>query len=260
MMTCYKKIITPLFVVLILWVAFLFIPKPEGTHKEPMKQEWSFKSLFGTFDRAALQRGFQVFQEVCSACHSAKLIYYRHLSALGFSPAEIKALAAKYDVVDGPNDEGEMFHRPGKPTDRLHQPFANEKAARAANNGAFPPDLSLITKAREKGEDYVYSLLIGYSEAPSGFILMDGMHYNEYFPGKQIAMTQALHPDMVSYADGTKATVHQMAHDVVTFLAWASDPTMESRKQMGVKVLLYLLVLTIFMFALMRHIWGKLKD
>ena len=230
-----------------------------GDAPKPEKQIWSFKGAFGTFDRAALQRGFQVYKEVCAVCHSMNHLSYRNLADLGFNDAEIKAIAAEYTVVDGPNDEGEMFDRPGKPSDKFVNPYPNQKAARAANNGAYPADLSLMTKARLGGADYVYALLTGYKEPPEGFDLQGGMAYNEYFPGHQISMPVPLMEGQVEYADRTKATVEQMARDVTTFLAWAAEPEMEKRKQLGIAVLIYLGLFTLLMYFGMRRVWARLK-
>jgi len=234
---------------------------------KPPSQSWSFEGLFGTFDRAALQRGFQVYKEVCAACHAMSQIRYRDLGGgtgaahepvigLGYTEDQIKALAAEYKVMDGPNDEGEMFERPARPADRLNKPFPNEKAARAANNGAYPVDLSLVVEARKNGPNYLYALLTGYQDPPAGFALGEGMHYNAWFPGYQIAMGAPLSDDRVEYADGTKATVSQMARDVTTFLAWASEPNMESRKALGVKVILFLVLLSGILYAVKRRVWA----
>jgi len=220
--------------------------------------DWSFKGLFGTFDRGSLQRGFQVYTEVCAGCHSLRLMSYRNLSEIGFKEDQIKEIAAEVEVVDGPNDEGEMFERPGRPGDRFKSPFPNANAARAANNGALPPDLTLMVKARLGGADYLHALMTGYREAPEGFELSDGMSYNAMFPGNQIAMPSPISEDGVEYADGTKATIDQMSRDVTTFLAWAAEPEMEERKRMGVKVLLFLLVLTGMLYALKRKIWADI--
>ena len=217
-----------------------------------------FEGLFGTFDRASAQRGFQVYKEVCSACHSMRLLSYRNLLELGLSDAEVRAIAATVTVNDGPNDEGQMFERPGRPSDRFRSPFANEAAARAANNGAAPPDLSVITKAREEGPHYVHALLTGYAEPPAGMAMGDGMNYNRYFPGNQIAMAAPLREEgQVEYADGTKATVEQMALDVTNFLQWAAEPEMEARKRMGVKWVLFLTILGGLAYATKRKIWAN---
>jgi ubiquinol-cytochrome c reductase cytochrome c1 subunit len=221
----------------------------------PPRQHWSFQGIFGTFDRAALQRGYQVYKEVCAGCHGMQYLYYRHLKALGFNDDEVKALAAGYEVTDGPNDQGEMFKRPGQPSDRFVSPFANEKAARAANGGAFPPDLTLMTKARDHGADYVYALLTGYKDPPAGVMLLQGTNYNVYFPGNRIAMPPPLSDGAVTYADGTKADVAQMARDVTTFMSWAAEPELEARKQMGIKTILFLIVFTGLLYAVKRKVW-----
>jgi ubiquinol-cytochrome c reductase cytochrome c1 subunit len=223
----------------------------------PPSQNWSFGGLFGTFDRAAVQRGFQGFREICAACHGLGYIAYRNLEALGFSADEVKAIAAEYTVIDGPNEEGEMFERPARPSDRWVPPFPNDNAARATNNGALPPDLSLITKARKKGHDYLYALLTGYEEEPPADVeVMEGMYYNAYFPGHQIVMPPPLAEDAVEYADGTPATVDRMARDLVQFLAWAAEPELEERKRMGIKVSLFLIVFTGMLYAVKRKVWA----
>lgn len=229
-----------------------------GAQDPAPSRSWTFASPFGTYDRASAQRGFQVYKEVCAACHSMKLLAYRNLRDLGFSEAEVKAIAAQYEATDGPNDAGEMFQRPGLPSDRFKSPFANDKAARAANNGALPPDLSLIAKARPHGPDYLYALLTGYKDAPADMKLADGMNYNPYFPGRQIAMAQPLNADAVTFADGTKATVEQMALDVTTFLMWAAEPKLEERHNLGLKVILFLIVLTGLFYAVKRKVWADL--
>ena len=221
-------------------------------------QKWSFDGPFGTFDPASRQRGFQIYKEVCSACHALKQVYYRHLRDIGFSEDEVKAIAASVEVTDGPNDAGEMFQRPGRPSDRFKSPFANENAARAGNNGAYPVDLSLVVKARVGGADYLHALLTGYSDPPAGVKLNEGMNYNKYFPGHQIAMPQPLNADQVTYADGTKATVDQMSKDVTTFLAWAAEPELEARKRMGMKVVIFLVVLSALLFFVKRKVWSDL--
>ncbi|MDH3239242.1 MAG: cytochrome c1 [Alphaproteobacteria bacterium] len=230
-----------------------------ATAPKPKAQDWSFQGLFGTFDRASLQRGFQVYKEVCSGCHGLKHVAYRNLAALGYTEAQVKAFAAEVEVTDGPNDNGEMFTRKARPSDRFKSPFPNEQAARAANNGAYPPDLSVITKARPKGTDYLYALLTTYKEEPpQGMKMPEGMFYNEAFAGQQIAMVPPLAADAVQYQDGTKATVPQMAKDVTTFLAWAAEPELEERKAMGRAVIIFLIVLTAFMYALKRKVWSDL--
>ena len=223
---------------------------------KPPAQHWSFSGIFGTFDRAAQQRGFQVYKDVCAACHAVNLLSYRNLKGIGYQDDDVKAIAAQAKVMDGPNDAGEMFERAGRPSDKFVRPFANENAARAANNGAFPVDLSLVTKARVGGANYVYGVLTGYGPAPASVKVADGMTYNAYFPGHQIAMPPPLNVDGVTYQDGTKATVEQQAKDVVTFLAWAAEPELEARKQMGIKVLLFLIVLTGILYAAKRKVWA----
>jgi len=220
---------------------------------------WPEDGAFGTYDRAALQRGFQVYKQVCSACHSLKLLSYRDLAKLGFSDAEVKAIAAEYQVTDGPNDQGEMFQRPARPSDHFVSPFANDQAARAANGGALPPDLSLIIHARHGAEDYVYSLLTGFGETPPvGETVAKGMNYNPYFPGHQIAMPPPLIDGAVSFADASPSTVDDEARAVVQFLAWASEPTLEARHQTGVKVILFLIVFAAVMYGVKKRIWSKL--
>jgi ubiquinol-cytochrome c reductase cytochrome c1 subunit len=222
-------------------------------------EHWSFDGIFGTYDRASLQRGFQVYKEVCSACHAVKELYYRDLAALGFSEEEVKALAAQVQVTDAqPNDQGEMVQRPGRPSDPIARPFPNDQAARAANNGALPPDLALITKAREGGADYVFGILNGYAPPPADIKLGEGMNYNLYFPGHQIAMPPPLNEGAVTFADGTPSSVKQMAHDVVSFLSWAAEPTLEQRKRTGVKVMIFLLICAGVFYAVKRKIWADL--
>ncbi|MBP2314077.1 cytochrome c1 [Azospirillum soli] len=223
------------------------------------QQSWPHSGVFGTIDKASAQRGFQIFKEVCASCHSAKLVPIRTLAGIGFSEDELKALAAGYEVQAGPNDSGEMFMRPAVPADRFPSPFPNDNAARAANNGALPPDLSLIAKARVGGEDYLYAFLTGFEDnPPEGVNLMPGMNYNKYFPGHQVGMPNILQPDGVTYADGTKATVEQQAKDVATFLTFIAEPHLDARKQMGVKVILFLLVLAGLMYASKRKLWAGL--
>ncbi|WP_347938594.1 cytochrome c1 [Rickettsia oklahomensis] len=225
----------------------------------PQKMQWSFDGVFGTVNREAAQRGFQVYKEVCSVCHGLNHLYYRNLKDIGFSDDEIKEIAKAYTVKDGPNDDGEIFDRPALPSDRFIPPYPNEQAARAANNGAYPPDLSLIIKARHDGANYIYSLLTGYKEPPAGFKLMQGTHYNPYFPGGQIAMPPPLIDGQVTYMDGTNASIGQMSHDVAVFLQWVAEPEMEHRKSMGLKVMMFLVVFTIFFYIAKNRIWSNLK-
>ena len=230
----------------------------DTTAKKPLQLVWPFEGIFGTFDRQAAQRGAQVYLEVCSTCHSNHNLYYRNLKDIGFSEAEIKQLAQKYTVKDGPNAEGEMFDRPALPSDRFVSPYPNEEAARAANNGAHPLDLSLIIKARQDGPNYVFSLLSGYQEAPANVKLMPGLYYNPYFEGGQIAMPPPLTEGQVTFSDGTPATLEQMAKDVVVFLQWAAEPEMEHRKSMGLKVMIFLLVFTVFFYVTKKKIWKNI--
>jgi ubiquinol-cytochrome c reductase cytochrome c1 subunit len=225
---------------------------------EPVHIQWHHDGLFGTFDRATAQRGFQVYREVCSACHGLTFVAFRNLTNLGFSEEQVEALAAQYTVTDGPNDEGEMFERPARPSDPIPPPYPNPQAARAANGGALPPELSLITKARAGGTDYVYSILTGYEEPPADVQAQEGLYYNAFFAGHWIAMPPPLSDGAVSYADGTEATVPQMASDVATFLTWAGEPTLEQRKQVGLKVTLFLIVFTGLTYATMRKVWSHL--
>ncbi|MGB8274702.1 MAG: cytochrome c1 [Alphaproteobacteria bacterium] len=221
-------------------------------------REWSFSGIFGTYDRAALRRGFQVYKDVCSACHSLKLVAYRNLGDIGFSDDEVKAIAGAAQVTDGPNDQGEMYQRPARPSDRFVPPFANDVLARLANNGALPPDLSLMTKARTGGPDYLYAVLTGYGEPPAGVTMTEGMYYNGAFPGYQIAMPPPLSDGAVEFADATPASVDQMASDVTTFLNWAADPKLEDRKRMGVKVMMFLFIFTAMLYAVKRKVWRDL--
>jgi ubiquinol-cytochrome c reductase cytochrome c1 subunit len=217
---------------------------------------WSFDGLFGTFDKASAQRGFQVYKEVCAGCHGLALKSFRNLRDIGFTEDEVKAIAADYTVMDGPNDAGEMFERKGRPSDRFVKPFPNEKAARAANNGAYPPDLSLMVKARADGSNYMYALLTGYSDPPAGVTVPDGMYYNRYFPGRQIAMPAPISPDSVTFSDGTPGTVSQISADLTHFLSWVAEPELEKRKRLGIQVMLFLLVLTGMLYAVKRKVWA----
>jgi ubiquinol-cytochrome c reductase cytochrome c1 subunit len=226
---------------------------------EPPHQQWPFDGVFGSYDTAASQRGFQVYKEVCSACHAVKHLAFRNLEEIGYTEDQVKGIAAQYQVTDGPNDEGQMFQRPGRPSDPIPGPFPNDQAARAANNGALPPDLSLITKAREGGPDYVYAILTGFKDPPPGFKLLEGTYYNQYFAGHQIKMPPPLtQTDQVKYADGTQATVPQMSHDVVSFLSWAAEPNLNERHRIGFKVILFLIIATGVFYAAKRKIWSRI--
>ncbi len=248
------KTITAVFAVSLLFISTV---QAAGNVPPPPKQDWSFNGIFGSYDRASAQRGFKVYKDVCSACHSLNYVYYRHLTGIGLNEQQIKAVASSVEVSDGPNANGEMFQRKGLPRDRFAAPFPNENAARAANGGAYPPDLSLMVKARHGGPDYLAALLTGYKKAPTDMKMMEGMNYNTYFPGHQIAMIPPLAAGVVEYTDGTKATVEQMAKDVTTFLTWTASPEMEQRKRLGIKVLLFLLVLTGMLLALKQQVWSK---
>ncbi len=219
------------------------------------KEEWSFNGLLGTFDRAQVQRGFQVYKEICSACHSLKYVSFRNFETLGYSEGQIKTLAAQYEVEDGPDDAGDMFKRKAKASDPLPHPFANDAAARAANGGALPPDLSLMTKAREGGPDYVYHLLMGYKDAPAGFTVMPGLNYNEVFPGHQIGMAKQISDAVVTYADGAPNDAAHIAKDVTAFLHWAAEPKLEARHSTGLRVLIYALLFAGLAYLLKRRIW-----
>jgi ubiquinol-cytochrome c reductase cytochrome c1 subunit len=234
----------------------------------PKHPGWSFDGPFGTYDRAALQRGFQVYKEVCSACHSLNRVSFHALSSDNggngfFTDPQVKAIAAGYQIEAEPNDKGELFDekgnrlkRPGIPADHFPPPFPNEQAARTANNGALPPDLSIITKARAGGPEYVYSIITGFGEKPpAGFTVLPNKYYNPYFSGWNISMPPPLSPNQVTYSDGTKATVPQMAHDVVTFLSWAAEPTMEQRKSLGFGVMLFLIAFSGLLYLSYRRVW-----
>jgi ubiquinol-cytochrome c reductase cytochrome c1 subunit len=236
-----------------------------GDFSEPLHPKdvsWSFEGPFGTYDRAAWQRGFQVYKEVCSACHSLNRVAFHDLT-FGFSEAQAKALAAGYKLPADPNDKGETtdekgerLTRPGILADHFPPPFANEEAARANNGGALPPDLSLIVKARDGGAQYVYSIVTGFGQKPpKGFAVQQGKYFNPYFAGGNISMPPPLTEGAVTYSDGTTATVDQEAHDVVTFLSWAAEPKMEERKRMGLGVMAFMLLLSGLLFLSYRRVW-----
>ncbi len=229
---------------------------------EYLKTDWSFKGLFGKFDRASLQRGYQVYTEVCSSCHSMKYLSYRNLSEKGgpeFTELQAKAIAASFEVTDGPNSDGEMFTRPGKLSDKFVMPYENVKAAQAANGGAYPPDMSVLAKARGGGVDYIYSLLQGYEDPPLNIKLDDGVYYNKYMYGNKIKMANQLSDGLVEYSDGTIASVEQMSKDVTTFLMWSAEPHLEARHQMGFKAIVYLIILTILVYFSMKRIWSRIE-
>ncbi len=260
-----------------------------GHEEQPPAQRWSFSGPFGTYDRAQLQRGFKVYREVCSACHSLKLLSFRNLAepgGPGFTAGQVRTLAAEYKVKDGPNEQGEMFERPGRPADRFPASFANDEAAKAANNGAVPPDFSVIAKARtysrgfplwvidiltqyqEQGVDYITAVLTGYEEPPHGVTVEPDLNYNKYFPGNKIAMANPLvalfddagkAQDPAFYTDGTPVTREQVARDVSAFLMWAAEPHLEARKQTGAKVMLWLTILAMLLYFSKKRIWARLE-
>lgn len=248
---------------------------PHYPLKKPVEQEWSFSGPFGHYDKGQLQRGLKVYTEVCAACHSMRLLSYRNLADLGYSEQQIKNYAAEFEVTDGPNDDGEMFERVALPADRFKGPYANDKEAASANGGALPPDMSLLAKARapergfptfifdiftmyaENGADYIYSLLVGYQDAPDGEEVGEGLHYNPYFiAGTSLAMAAPLLEDSVEYDDGTKATVEQQAKDISAFLMWAADPNLNQRKQRGFIVMLFLFVFASLLYFTKKKVWS----
>jgi len=251
---------------------------PHYPLKKPELESWSFSGLFGRFDTAQLQRGFQVYREVCSSCHGLKLVAFRHLGQEGgphFGDAEVRALAAEYQVTDGPDESGDMFERPGRPSDYLPSPFPNAQAAAAANGGAAPPDLSMIAKARavgygiqwtildfftqyqEAGPDYIHALLTGYQDPPEGVTVPPGGHYNPYFiAGPALAMPPPLSDGQVTYADGSPQTVDQYSRDVAAFLMWAAEPHLVDRKRMGFQVLIFLVIFAGLMYLTKKKIWA----
>lgn len=226
---------------------------------EPENQDWHFEGIFGTVDLASAQRGLQVYLEVCAGCHSLKQVAYRNLGALGFTEAEVKAIAADFEVTDGPDDEGEMFQRAAIPADKFVSPFPNTEAAAAANNGAAPPDLSVQVKAHPGGADYIYALLTGYADAPDGKEVPAGSNYNPFFTGGFIAMPPPISEDGVEYTDGTVASVEQQAWDVVNFMQWAAEPEMEERKKLGFKVVIFLIILSALLYAGKRKMWANVS-
>ena len=230
---------------------------------EYLKTDWSFKGLFGKFDRASLQRGYQVYTEVCAACHSMKYLSYRNLSEPGgpeFSVEQAKIIASQFELTDGPNSDGEMFTRAARLSDNFVGPYENMQAATAANGGAYPPDMSVLVKARKGGADYIYSLLLGYEEPPEDITLDDGVYYNKYMAGNKIKMSNPLSEGIVEYLDGTPATEDQMAKDVTSFLAWAAEPHLEARHKIGFRALIYLLIMTILVYFSMKKLWSRIES
>ncbi len=245
---------------------------------KPVEQNWSFAGPFGTYDRGELQRGLKVYREACAACHGLSRVAFRNLETLGYSDAQVRALAAEYQVEDGPDANGEMFMRAAIPSDRFPSPFPNVEAAAAANNGAAPPDLSLITKARavergfplfvvdiftqyaESGPDYVYNLLVGYEDPPEGYNLQPGTYYNPHFlAGTALAMPMPLFEGAIAYDDGTEGTIEQYAHDVTAFLMWAAEPHLEERKRTGFVVMLFLVLFGGLIYLSKRKVWSQIE-
>jgi ubiquinol-cytochrome c reductase cytochrome c1 subunit len=250
-----------------IFIIFFLTTIPFAVFSEEKKQnlienKWSFDGIFGTFDRASLQRGFQVYQEVCSGCHSVQHLSYRNLSESGgpeFTKDEAKAIAAQFEVEDGPNSDGEMYNRPAKLSDKFVKPYPNVEASTSANGGAYPPDMSVLAKARTGGADYIYSLLVGYEEAPAGFELDDGVYFNKYMPGNKIKMSAPLSDGQVEYADGTEATMEQMSKDITAFLVWASEPHLEAQHKMGFKTIIYLIILLTLVYLSKQKVWARIN-
>jgi cytochrome c1 len=264
------------------FVSFAAAADEGGGHDtpQPPRQKWSFAGGFGKYDRAQLQRGFKVYREVCQNCHGMTLLSFRNLAEAGgpsFTPAQAAAVAAEYKIKDGPNDAGDMFERPGRPADRFPAPFPNENAARAANGGAYPPDMSVIAKARtyergfpwfvfdalpftqyqEHGPDYIHALMTGYAQAPAGMTMPAGMNYNKYFPGHLIGMPPPIQDGQVTYDDGTKGTIDQYGKDVSAFLMWAAEPHMEARKRIGLQVLIFMILFAGLVYFTKKKVWSS---
>ncbi|MCP4184477.1 MAG: cytochrome c1 [Hyphomicrobiales bacterium] len=252
---------------------------PHYPINHPKPAHWSFSGPFGHWDLGQLQRGLKVYKEVCSSCHSLDLVPFRKLHDLGYSQAQVKAFAAEYEVTDGPNPEGEMFDRPAKPSDYFPGPYANAVEAASLNNGAAPPDFSLLAKARapergfptfifdvftmyaENGPDYIYSLLTGYQDTPDGVEIGEDIYYNPYFiGGKALAMAPPLEDDLVDYDDGTAQTVDQYSQDVAAFMMWAAEPNLVERKSLGFKVMLFLIIFSILLYFTKKRVFTNLKD
>ena len=251
------------FFIVILISIFPTLVYSEEKKVDLIEKNWSFNGVFGTFDRASLQRGYQVYTEVCSGCHSVQHLSYRNLSEKGgpeFSVEEAKAIASQFEVEDGPNSDGEMFFRLGRLSDKFVKPYPNVEASTAANGGAYPPDMSVLAKARAGGADYIYSLLLGYEEAPAGIELDDGVYYNKYMPGKKIKMSEPVTDGIVEYLDGTDSTKEQVAKDITTFLVWASEPHLESQHRMGFKTIIYLIILITLVYMSKQKVWSRFNS
>ena len=246
--------------VLCLMVVLFFTDAMSSSAVELERINWPFSGIMGRFDYKSIQRGAHVFKEVCSACHGARLVAFRSFADIGYTPEQIKGLASQFTIRDGPNDDGEMFDRAGVPSDYWPSPFANAKAAMLANNGVEPPDLSLIVKGREGGANYIYSLLTGYVEnVPKGIVIPEGAYYNLYAENNVISMAPPLSDGITDYPDGREATVANMAYDVTNFLQWASEPEMEQRKVMGIRVIMFATIMTIVLFLVKKKVWDQLK-
>ena len=248
-------------IILLFLINPIYLNSAEQTEKL-LSSNWTFKGPFGKFDRSSLQRGYQVYQEVCASCHSLKYVSYRNLSEPGgpeFTKEEVKAIAASFEIIDGPNSDGEMFTRPGRISDKLVMPYKNEEEAKVANGGAYPPDMSVLVKARKGGADYVYSVLLGYDQPPSNIQLDDGVYYNKYMYGNKIKMPAPLSDDLIEYSDGTKATEEQMAKDVTSFLMWTAEPHLEQRHKTGFRAIVYLIILTVLVYFSMKKIWSRVE-
>ena len=257
-----KKLLKIYLTTIFLTLSVQNITYSAGENYPLLKQDWSFKSFFGTFDRASLQRGYQVYTEVCASCHSLKYVSYRNLAEKGgpeFSIEQAKAIASNFEVTDGPNNDGEMFARPAKLSDKFVMPYANDQEAKLSNGGAYPPDMSVLVKARAGGADYIYSVILGYEDPPEGMKLDDGVYYNKYMYGNKIKMPPQLYDDLVTYADGTLATPEQMAKDITTFLAWTAEPKLEERHKFGFRAIIYLTILSILVYFSMKRIWSRIE-
>jgi ubiquinol-cytochrome c reductase cytochrome c1 subunit len=257
-----KNILKSIFVIFVLTSLCAFNVFSSEETKKLLSTDWSFKGFVGKFDRASLQRGYQVYTEVCASCHSMQYLSYRNLAEQGgpeFLELEAKAIAANFEVTDGPNSDGEMFTRPAKLSDKFVKPYQNVQEAKLSNGGAYPPDMSVLVKARSGGVNYIYSVLLGYDEPPSDIEIEDGVYYNAYMPGNKIMMPNPLSEDLVEYNDGTKATSEQMAKDVVTFLAWAAEPHLEARHKIGFKAIIYLIILSVLAYLSMKRLWSRIE-